>query len=117
MGEFKDIPEPTINIASFPSNSVDNNSGALKILVVQQGSSLSQLIVKRQLVDGIIDGTNTIFTIPDDIITGSEEIFWNGVLLDEGPYNDYTMLGSQITLARAPKIGQKILVNYIKQNP
>ncbi len=67
---------------------------------------------------GTINGSNTAFTIPDLILTGTEEIYKNGILMNAGAGNDYTIAyaaTSTITFATAPNSNgftDVILVNY-----
>jgi archaellum component FlaF (FlaF/FlaG flagellin family) len=62
--------------------------------------------------DGVIDGVNNVFTLPEDIVEDSEEVFVNGLLMNKGADNDYTMSGRTITFNVAPGPGSVILVSY-----
>jgi hypothetical protein len=68
--------------------------------------------VKRETPSGTINGSNTAFVLANTPISGTEEVFLNGLLLDAGGGNDYTISGATITMASAPLSGDKIRVNY-----
>jgi len=68
--------------------------------------------ITRELPSGSINGTNAIFTLANTPISGSEQVFLNGVLQESGASNDYTISGSTITFNTAPEAGWKLHVNY-----
>lgn len=80
---------------------------------------------KRQPLAGDKDGVNLTYTSPDVFLPGTEEIFRNGVLLDEGADNDYTLDESAgpgtgyDTIIMAPGTGlldwEKLLANYVAE--
>jgi hypothetical protein len=72
------------------------------------------MTVTREEPSGAVNGVNTVFTVVNIIIAGSESVFLNGVLVDESATNDYTIVGSTITFAEAPLVGDKVLVSYLK---
>ena len=85
------------------------------------GSSTSDIInvvslmtVTREEPSGLINGVNTVFTVVNTIVIGTESVFINGILLDEAAINDYTIVGSTITFVDPPEVGDKILVSYLK---
>jgi len=70
--------------------------------------------VTRETPAGTQDGVNTDFTLANTPLTGTEEVYLNGQLLDSGAGNDYTISGDTITFANAPVAQDKIRVTYIK---
>lgn len=71
--------------------------------------------IVRETPSGSIDGMNKTFTLAHIPIEGSEMVFLNGMLLNAGETEDYTISGKTITLNFAPETGSKLLVTYIKQ--
>ena len=67
---------------------------------------------------GLVNGSNTAFTIAAQVISGSEEVFKNGMLMNAGAGNDYTITygaSTTITFLTAPSgtpFAETILVNY-----
>lgn len=67
--------------------------------------------LKRVTPTGAVDGVNTVFTAPHDIVNGSDEVFKNGQQQDEG--DDYSRVDSVFTFTVAPAVTDKIRMNYI----
>lgn len=72
---------------------------------------------------GAIDGLNTSFTTPDDFEPSTLAVFYNGQRLKEGALDDYIVSESggagtgfdTIITTIAPKIGDRLLSDYLKQ--
>lgn len=70
--------------------------------------------VKRETPSGAMDGTNASFALAFTPITGTEEVFLNGILQVLGGSNDYTISGSTITIVTPPVASDVLRVSYIK---
>lgn len=70
--------------------------------------------VTREIPSGTLNSTNMLFRIAFPPVTGSEEVFLNGLLQDVGSTNDYTISVTNITFTTPPILGDKIRVNYTK---
>lgn len=70
--------------------------------------------IVRETPSGAVNGSNTSYTLADTPITGTEQVFLNGILQEPGAGNDYTISGSSITYLTAPATGDKIRVTYLK---
>lgn len=68
--------------------------------------------VTREVPSGSVNGSNTSFTLANMPISGSEQVFVNGLLQHEGSGNDYTISGDTISFVSAPEVGWKIHVSY-----
>lgn len=71
---------------------------------------------------GAINGANTVFTTPEKLVKSSLRVLMNGVQLEEGAGNDYTVTESggpgtgfdTITfLGFAPRVGDKLFASYL----
>jgi fiber protein len=71
-------------------------------------------IVTRETPTGTINGVNTTFTLAATPTAGTEEVFLNGLLLEPGAGNDYTISGATITMLVVPQTGDRLKVNYRK---
>ena len=69
----------------------------------------NQISVDKETPQGVINGTNTIFTINYLPITNSEHIYLNGLLQDN---DDYMMSGNTISFFEAPYPNSKIKCSY-----
>jgi hypothetical protein len=85
-------------------NVEDLSVATVKTMLGLNSNNLSQR--KYRIVPaGVINNSNTAFTIADLVISGTEEVFKNGMLLNAGAGNDYTIsygATTTITFAEAP---------------
>jgi hypothetical protein len=70
--------------------------------------------VSKEVPTGLINGSNTSYSLVNTPISGTEHVYLNGVLQEEGAGNDYTISGSTITYLTAPETGDKLVVSYRK---
>lgn len=68
--------------------------------------------VSKEIPSGAINGSNVTYTLANTPVGGSEEVFVNGVLMESGAGNDYTISGATITMLTALATGEKIRVSY-----
>ena len=70
--------------------------------------------VTRETPSGLVNGSNTTYTLANTPVSGTEEVFLNGILLDSGAGNDYTLSGATITMLVTPQTNDKLRVSYRK---
>jgi hypothetical protein len=68
----------------------------------------------REVPVGLIDGSNTQFTLSYVPVINKESVYVNGLLMASGPLNNYTIIDNKITFKFAPQVGDVILVSYYK---
>lgn len=71
-------------------------------------------MVNNETPGGTINGANTAFTLVSTPQVSSLELFLNGMLLEPGSGNDYTISGTAITMLFAPLSGDKLRAYYWK---
>ena len=71
-------------------------------------------MVTRETPTGLVNGSNTTYTLANTPTVGSDEVFLNGILLDPGAGNDYTISGATITMLVTPQTNDKLRVSYRK---
>jgi hypothetical protein len=76
----------------------------------------STAFVTREVPSGSVNGSNAVFTLANTPVAGTEQVFLNGLLQQEGVGNDYTISGDTITFTTAPDSGWKLFVNYATGN-
>lgn len=68
-----------------------------------------RIYIDKETPQGVIDGTNSVFTINHIPIINSEHVFLNGLLQDE---DDYLISGNTITFIEPPYPRSKIKCSY-----
>ena len=69
----------------------------------------------QQSLTGNINGSNTSFTLPDNPRSGTVTLILNGLIMQEGDGNDFTLDGSTVTMAVAPDDNDRLVASYISQ--
>lgn len=93
------------------------NMATAKTMLGLNTSNLSSRTY-RVVPTGSINGSNNTFTIAANVLSGTEEVYKNGILQNAGAGNDYTITygaTTTITFATAPSstpFADIILVNY-----
>jgi hypothetical protein len=70
--------------------------------------------VNRETPTGTINGVNVTFTLANTPVAGTEQLFLNGLLLEPGAGNDYTISGATVTMLTAPATGDRLKACYLK---
>jgi hypothetical protein len=80
------------------------------------GGLTASNFVTRETPSGTINGSNPTFTLANTPTTGTEQVYLNGLLLDPGAGNDYTISGGTLTMLTTsiPASGDKLRVTYMK---
>lgn len=79
------------------------------------GSQLLTFVGSSAFVDGetpsgLVNDSNTVFTLASTPVVGSVKVYHNGVRIKVT--EDYTISGTTITFVIAPATGDNILVDY-----
>lgn len=95
--------QPDSGTPSAP-NDIVTKSFAESLVAGSLGTEITEA------VSGVVNGSNTAFTISQTPIAGSFKLFRNGSLLRLGTH--YTRSGMNITMIVAPVVGQDLDANY-----
>lgn len=68
--------------------------------------------VNKEIPIGDIDGTNSVFILRQTPVDGSEHLYLNGLLIEEGSQTDYTISGSTIIFDEPLWEGAKLQCTY-----
>lgn len=88
------------------------------ILESLSGGAIAKHLILGELLSGLTDGTNKIFTTSKNIYSSSIDVYVGSQggfsLMGQGSSLDYTITGSnQITLTTAPPPGSVVFGDYI----
>jgi hypothetical protein len=96
----------------------NGTSGNLELAAItgSTGVVVAPNFVVRELVNETPNGSITAFTVDNTPITGTEHVYVNGVLMNQGSGNDYTISTNTITFqtGAVPQTGDIVLVSYLK---
>jgi len=79
------------------------------------GSGSIAGLITNEVPSGTINSINTEFTLANDPITGTVEVYLNGLIQAPGTGKDYTISGKNISFTKAPRTNSEILVSYAKE--
>jgi len=68
--------------------------------------------VDNELPGGMINGTNTSFTLANTPLAGTLHLFYNGMRQRAGAGNDYTLAAGTITMLTAPETSGVLVADY-----
>lgn len=88
-----------------------SNTGALTLAATVLKTTN---VVSNEVPSGTVNGSNTAFTLANTPTAGTVQLYLNGVRLQPGAGNDYTLSGLTITMLYAPQTGDQLLADYRK---
>ena len=77
----------------------------------------NKIFVNKETPSGSINGVNTTYTLENIPSVGSEHLYLNGLLIEDGPYSDYTISSSIITFNEPLLYGMKLNCTYYYVDP
>lgn len=95
------------------SGDVASVSGSGSVTLAADIVRASNYVV-REVPSGSVNDANTSFSLANTPVSGTDQVYLNGILQDPGVGNDYTISGAAITFQSAPATGDKIRVTYLK---
>ena len=95
-------------------NSVTVNAKGIVTAASNVAAMSAANFVTRETPTGAVNGTNVTFTLANTPVVGTEHVYINGLLMEPGAGNDYTISGPTITTLFTLQTGDKIRVSYIK---
>lgn len=117
LAKMDDLAQSTLIGRATASTGVPEALSASQVrtlLNVADGATNVTLpsFVTREAVSGTKNGTNPTFTLAHAPTADSEMLFLNGLLLNPGAGNDYTISGSTITMLTLPVSTDILLATY-----
>jgi hypothetical protein len=105
---------PAITLSTSVTGMLKGNGTAMSAATAGTDYMAPSDFVIRETPTGTINGVNTTFTLANTPIINTEQIFLNGLLLEPGAGNDYTISGATITMLIVPATGDRLKANYQK---
>jgi hypothetical protein len=105
---------PAITMQTSVTGVLKGNGTAISAAVASTDYMAPASFVTRETPSGTINGVNTTFTLANTPIVNTEQVFLNGLLLEPGAGNDYTISGATITMLIVPATGDRLKANYQK---
>lgn len=101
------------SISSF-TRTMESQSNMLETVVdlALSNTKSTNIQVYKEVPIGYINGENAIFELRNEPVLGSEHLYLNGLLVEDGPYSDYTISGSTITFCEPLIEGMKLHCTY-----
>lgn len=72
----------------------------------------SKIFVNKEIPFGSIDGINTIYTLTHEPTLGSDHVYLNGLLIEDGTNTDYSISGSTLIFDEPLLPGMKLHCTY-----
>jgi len=105
---------PAITISTTITGVLKGNGTAISAAVASTDYMAPSSFVTRETPSGSVNSSNTTFTLANTPLSGTEQVFLNGLLQEPGAGNDYTISGATITYLTAPTTGDRLRVSYQK---
>jgi hypothetical protein len=105
---------PAITISTSVTGVLKGNGTAISAAVAGTDYMAPSDFVTRETPSGTINGSNTTFTLANTPLSGTEQLFQNGLLLRAGASFDYTISTATITFSNAPISGDFLCASYQK---
>src|SRR5262245_26131377 len=105
---------PAITISTTITGVLKGNGTAISAATASTDFMAPSSFVVRETPSGTINGSNTAFTLASTPLSNTEQVFLNGVLLEPGAGNDYTISTNAVTMLTVPQTGDRLRVSYYK---
>jgi hypothetical protein len=105
---------PAITLSTSVSGVLKGNGTAISAATAGTDFMAPADFVVRETPGGTINGVNPTFTLANTPLLNTEQIFLNGLLLEPGAGNDYTISGLTITMLQIPVAGDRLKACYYK---
>jgi hypothetical protein len=105
---------PAITMQTSVTGLLKGNGTAMSAAVAGTDYISPAGFIVRETPGGLVNGSNTTYTLANTPISNTEMLYVNGLLQEPGAGNDYTISGATITMLSAPITGDRLRANYQK---
>lgn len=115
------VTEPKLDALDSPANgevlSWNSGSSRFEWISISVTDAVNEAdVVCNEIPSGNINSTNPTYTIANPAVSGTVEVYLNGLLQAPGVGLDYTISGQTITFVKAPRTNSDLYVSYIINN-
>lgn len=96
-------------ISTLVSGDEDIKKGAYKVLPMPYQPIY---LVDKEIPIGVVNGVNDKFLLKYKPITGSDHVYLNGILQENGNQSDYILDNKNIIFLDPPATGMRIICSY-----
>ena len=109
------ITEPKLDASNAPGDgnvlTWDNGAGQFTWVDLDTNFLEEADLIFHETPTGLVNSSNTVYTIASTPVVGTEQVFLNGQL--QIPGTSYTIAGDTITFTKAPRTGSILRVHYV----
>lgn len=104
----------TVWLATVPqTGTIGATAISFTNIIVSPGLTNSNFVI-GETPSGTVNGVNVTFTLANTPVAGSLDLYDQGIRLNVGAGNDYTISSATITMLTAPLTGEVLLADYRK---
>jgi len=109
------VTESKIDIFNAPVEGyyLKYTSNGLEWADVDEDAVKEDDLIFHEIPSGSINSINTSFTLSSTPVTGTVQVFLNGLLQAPGTGMDYTVSGNAIEFAKAPRTNSDLYAHYV----
>ena len=111
------IPETALDIFNAPTDGYFlkyTTANGMEWADPDSGAVQDDDVICNEVPSGLINSSNTVYTLANTPVAGTVEVYLNGLLQAPGTGLDYTISGGTITFTKAPRTNSLLYASYIK---
>jgi hypothetical protein len=108
----KSLTELNLSLSNISQSLSTQTTQLGKLQSTSRSLNSSKIFVNKEIPSGSIDGINTTYVLEHEPTPGSDHLYLNGLLIEDGTNTDYSILGSTITFDEPLLPGMKLHCTY-----
>jgi hypothetical protein len=113
----KSLTELNLSLSNISQSLSTQTTQLGKLQSTSRSLNSSKIFVNKEIPSGSIDGINTTYVLEHEPTPGSDHLYLNGLLIEDGTNTDYSILGSTITFDEPLLPGMKLHCTYYYSDP
>lgn len=108
----KSLTELNLSLSNISQSLSTQNIQLDDLKSTSRSLNSSKIFVNKEIPSGLTDGINTTYTLSHEPTPGSDHLYLNGLLIEDGSNTDYSISGSLITFEEPLPLGAKLHCTY-----